>query len=451
MSSDGPMEEASVPVGSATAATRQKSCNACVKSKRACDKRYPACSRCAERNAACVYAKRPHAEAFPDEFDFDAAQVDPSWPDLGASPSMNLFSTSTPHSSSSLADVQFSGGLALLDLPFDLSLGAITNQAVAETMPLADSQLIHEPEGQPSRPQELDLVPDTFNYDNMADICIYFQPWQLYDPSSKAYYILQTLKSYPTVFAKDSYTPWMHKQLYSDNMPLSMRACFTTSSLYSGISDSNKASVFRVLFDIPGELKEQQNQHPASTPHEKLARTQALFLYQIIRLFDGDVTLRAQAEKDMSLLYSWLDDLCKIRENLGQINDVDGIGTIENPPKSWEWWIFSESVRRTILMAYAFIVVWQILSEREEAEFFSSWQYLHRWTLSRQLWEAPSSWDFFQSWKTTPRYVIGNLDFESFLKTGRGEDLDGYSKFLLVVYMGMDETKKWMADRGSVL
>ena len=70
----------------------------------------------------------------------------------------------------------------------------------------------------------------------------------------------------------------------------------------------------------------------ANTPQEKLARAQALFLYQIIGLFDGDVTLRSNADRNMPLLQDWLDELCKIRDNLG----MPGIMNDRDPPRSWE-------------------------------------------------------------------------------------------------------------------
>lgn len=97
------------------------------------------------------------------------------------------------------------------------------------------------------------------------------------------------------------------------------------------MTDSNKTSVFRVLCE---SLKELSQQGVVNTPQEKLARTQALFLYQIIGLFDGDVTLRSNADRNMALLREWVDELCKIRENLSTTettNDPD-----PKPPRSWE-------------------------------------------------------------------------------------------------------------------
>lgn len=41
--------------------TRQKSCDACVRSKRRCDKAYPHCTRCRARSVPCVYQRLPPA------------------------------------------------------------------------------------------------------------------------------------------------------------------------------------------------------------------------------------------------------------------------------------------------------------------------------------------------------------------------------------------------------
>lgn len=43
----------------ATAASRQKSCNACVRGKRRCDKTAPRCTRCAAKGLDCVYQRVP--------------------------------------------------------------------------------------------------------------------------------------------------------------------------------------------------------------------------------------------------------------------------------------------------------------------------------------------------------------------------------------------------------
>lgn len=155
-----------------------------------------------------------------------------------------------------------------------------------------------------------------------------YEPWQVYNPNSKAHYIVSTIKFYPSSFATDNHTPWMHRHLYKDHMPASIQSCFTVCTLYSNMTSSNKTSVFRVLWQNIGELRE----CVVTTDGERLARVQALLLYQIVCLFDGDVTLRSLADRDMLLLQEWTDNLCGIRENLNPSQEMgDSI-----MPISWE-------------------------------------------------------------------------------------------------------------------
>lgn len=90
--------------------------------------------------------------------------------------------------------------------------------------------------------------------------------------------------------------------------------------------------VIRALHGNIRELLDFESSRTTATPTEKLARAQALFLYQIIRLFDESITLRSQAEKDMPILETWLGELCKIRENLGDLED----GARRQEPIEWE-------------------------------------------------------------------------------------------------------------------
>ena len=97
-----------------------------------------------------------------------------------------------------------------------------------------------------------------------------------------------------------------------------------------------------VIRALAGSVKEliegEANRHGAlSTPLDRLARTQALFLYQVIRLLDGDIMLRAQGEKDIPLLQNWLHDLGRVRDNLGDTARLEsGDDVRHQPPSEWE-------------------------------------------------------------------------------------------------------------------
>ena len=52
--------------------------------------------------------------------------------------------------------------------------------------------------------------------------------------------------------------------------------------------------------------------------------------------------------------------------------------------------------------------------------------------MSRQLWEAPSAFDFTTAWRESPRYSISNLFLDDFLKRGKGRDVDDFGRIFLV-------------------
>jgi hypothetical protein len=131
-------------------------------------------------------------------------------------------------------------------------------------------------------------------------------------------------------------TPFLHRYLYQDYTPKCIMSCFSTSVLYANRTSANTAMMMRTLHGNVRELVDTEARRIVSTPTEKLARAQALFLYQIIRLFDGDVALRAQGEKDLPLLQTWLGELCKLRENLGDLAQLEHNAARKHPPAEWK-------------------------------------------------------------------------------------------------------------------
>jgi hypothetical protein len=112
--------------------------------------------------------------------------------------------------------------------------------------------------------------------------------------------------------------------------------------------------VMRVLHSSVRELVDTEAGRVVATPAEKLARAQTLFLYQIIRLFDGDVILRAQGEKDMPLLQTWLGDLCRMRGHLGDLAEFENGVVRKQPPKiEWEVSCSPRSLRVSLLTSLA--------------------------------------------------------------------------------------------------
>lgn len=159
-----------------------------------------------------------------------------------------------------------------------------------------------------------------------------FEVWNLYEPNSKASYLIRILSNFPDDFARTKQTPWLHRNLYENAMPHTILTAFTTCVMYVNRTKANKAWVIRSIIENSAALQ----QIEPNTPHERLARVQAMFLYQTIRTFDGDISLRAQAERDMDIFQGWVDDLCQMRDNLAELAILDNLTAKERPPRSWD-------------------------------------------------------------------------------------------------------------------
>lgn len=119
-------------------------------------------------------------------------------------------------------------------------------------------------------------------------------------------------------------------------MPPSIVAAFSTCTAYAAGNATNRVAFLRTLRPNISELLREIGASTTVTQLDRLAHTQALLFYQVIRVFDGDVTLRAEAERDMELLEIALGGLCKVRENLGDLSELDDSGVKARPPREWE-------------------------------------------------------------------------------------------------------------------
>lgn len=146
---------------------------------------------------------------------------------------------------------------------------------------------------------------------------------------------MSRIKAFVTDMATRNTTPFMHCLLYRDYTPECIVSCFSTSVLYANRTPMNTAMVMRALHGGARDLVTTESARFVTTTVERLARSQALLMYQVIRLFDGDITLRAQAEKDFPLLNAWLVELCKMRDNLSTVARLEH-GVAKPQPPEWE-------------------------------------------------------------------------------------------------------------------
>jgi len=146
-----------------------------------------------------------------------------------------------------------------------------------------------------------------------------------------------------------------------------------------------------------------------------LARTHALLLYQIIRLYDGDIRARGAAERTNSALEAAVTELlAHIRFDdpcLPTTQEADGplnLSSLGATREFWEEWIFQESARRTFLITFFTLQMYRVQRGDLPLQCDSKMYLCHSWTLSAYLWRAGDSLDFEIAWKEKNHFVVTN-------------------------------------------
>ncbi|CAM1501812.1 Fc.00g037960.m01.CDS01 [Cosmosporella sp. VM-42] len=391
---------------------RRKSCAACIKAKRRCDFAVPACLRCSQRRIACQYPNRPPREQ---------SCSTPQTPDLMQG--MLTADALTPATLGGGAD-DFNTVVASIDSDF--------NDLTSFELPLDDATL--------------DLI---------------HQPSMLAPPASKGFELSQAItlrlqwaidemRRAPTTMVLEMQTPWSHSCLYKDEMPRSMQDAHAACALYLAKNRVNAPVIFR---SIESRVQDLLAAPDPVAPRDCLAHTQALLLYSIIRLFDGDIAARASAERTIPALESSALSL------LTHVTfDIEGTGAKELPlfplaptKAFWSEWIFQESTRRTLLITFFFAQAYRILSGVRGLQCDGRLGLCHAWTLSSYLWHARTSVAFAEAWKMKKHFVITNADFEEVLDKAMAEDIDSFGRIFISSYMGIEEAEGWFLSRGGKL
>ncbi|KAM5356143.1 hypothetical protein ACJ41O_002789 [Fusarium nematophilum] len=443
------------------AASRQKSCNACVRGKRKCDKKTPRCTRCAAKGLDCVYQRLPPGASFHDDDlgvgegsenlarevpDFDMGFDINSLGTTSASGSTTTTTTTntaasttnaTPESLSSSISIQ-------LDSPLDFSLidhlMANDSAAGSELWNLGDyggSKM-----DIPAVPDPAGLVVRDMSLLEQSQHCMVdFNPLDVHDTRSRIGFIVDKVSHLYRDFARTRALPFIHPRVYGSNLPRAMLAAFSAASAYAARTPENKPWVYKLVTDVAKDIHREGER--ASTPAEKLARVQALVVLDSVRMFDGDVALRAASEREMPQLLVWLNALKELRDELEGGEDPANLMSRDRPPASWESWVFLESIRRTIMMAFSFICLTYILKSTEPP-----WEVMESacaFTASRYLWDANSSVAFFRAWQTRPQYCVLNMDFKDVWLHARPEDIDDFTSLMLTAQMGPEAMDGFMA------
>ena len=214
----------------------------------------------------------------------------------------------------------------------------------------------------------------------------------------------------------------------------------------------NRVNAPVIMRSIEARAYDLLNSPAPTTARDCLAHTQALLLYQIIRLFDGDIAARASAERAIPAV----ENSALILLNHVQW-DVEG-----NPPDLpfhpiaptkafWTDWILQESIRRTLLLTFYLTQAYRVLSGQKGLACDGRLGLCHSWTLSAHLWHARSPLAFADAWKNKKHFVLRDSNFAEIWDGALAEDIEAFGRIFITSYLGIEEAEGWFMSRGGRL
>jgi hypothetical protein len=259
---------------------------------------------------------------------------------------------------------------------------------------------------------------------------------------ARVQFAARQFKTYPEIFYKRGQAPFIHRHLYTEHTPAVIYDALSCCALYSAKNSDNESLVFGDVSRKARELVERQQVF--HSPLDLLASIQALLLYQIIRLLDGDIRLRAEAESNEVTLISWTDQLLSRIQPVVSAMESGSSSAVQNStiPSSWNNWIFEESCRRTILTSYMLKGVYSFL--KVGSDDVSGKVDKLSFTAQTALWSAPSEyhWKEVSKDKNHFRVTLGN--WTATMVGAKPADLDELGIMILAVYKGIDITCEWL-------
>lgn len=286
-------------------------------------------------------------------------------------------------------------------------------------------------------------------------------------------------------------TTFIHKQLYSFQLPRCVQDAYTAVALYLLRTEENEDMVHRIIEERSAQfLKDEEKRKMSSSlnPFGHLARVHALLAYQIICLLDGDIRLRGLAEERIPIMMAWLKQMLDSVSFAAQLTPPGaegaltaarglGLGIVDimdamssasasgsttpggtpaiattgfNPSSReevlWHTWIFSESVRRTWIFAQGLHTVYEVI--------LKGWTMCAgalRITTASDVWDAPSSYAWSKICVDRDVRLSSPTEIENFLTEARPEDVDDFTKSLLQIMFGKAKMDRWVDTKQQVV
>lgn len=256
---------------------RRRSCNPCFTTRRKCDRTFPVCSRCQRNKKSCQYVYLPLPS------DGQAAQ-----------PGHEL--------------EHVSANITRKNYQLDKTLSASPGTEIAVPWHSISRSLGY-----------LGTQPPTVGMESHA-------------------WVYKQFGEFPRLFATKGETIFIHPTLYRSSFPASMRTAFGICAATLTLNQQTRPMIFQAVDAEVSSLLSSTLSGPLS---ENLAAFQALVLYQIMRIFHGDLKEQWTAEQQEFNVRSIGLRLLRQAET-----------ELPMSPTTREDWILAESVRRAVIVSF---------------------------------------------------------------------------------------------------
>ena len=270
-------------------------------------------------------------------------------------------------------------------------------------------------------------------------------------------FVARRLAAIPRRFASQAQTMFIHRMNFQYTCPTALQDAMSACALYSMKTEANQALVFGHVQQKCQQLVTSTDAQSASKT-ELLAALQALVLYQMIRLFDGDVHLRALAEADESVTLQWanrlktlLRDSTVVRHSAASPITRVGFhsssshqrGISVDSSDNWQYWLTTESIRRTIITTYVLSGIYNFLKLGYDGP---TPDLRLSFTAQTALWgaQSESGWRWAREDANVENLEIRVDRWDETIMKARPEDLEDMGVCVMVMLWGVEGARGWL-------
>jgi hypothetical protein len=273
------------------------------------------------------------------------------------------------------------------------------------------------------------------------------------------------LKSWFDQWTSLNHCPIIHSRLYGADLPETLQYAYSAYQTYRSSSNINKRVALQIAGTFSRQIVADQSIYDglgvtALDIKAHLSRTQALLIFHLICLFDGDIRARAEAEATSATLTRWSDSLMQraamevsshleyspdsvpdeSTAGLPHTNRLRPDGTLAS---QWSAWVLAESIRRVwitaTLMEAAFLIKKQGSAACPGSIAFSG---------TNGLWDATSPHNWLQGLRAEgeSRFPVHCEGLVGLLSSASPSEVDEFTHALLIYGSGTEVCEDWRAS-----